>query len=151
MVYSINVLSFSVKIGDCSHAFGKEPSICTGILKIWWTGMIASTRIHKQNTSALCKAIVTYVLLCNSLPFCTDSTTTLAQQDVDPKIESCRNPVPDQAKSFVRRLDPLHRPIARGLYATLYSPLPPLLRLLLLSIFLPSDKIGVLEQSGTAL
>ena len=39
---------------------------------IWLTGMIASTRIHKRNTSSLLSlfvAIITYILLCSYPPF----------------------------------------------------------------------------------
>jgi len=52
------------------------------------------------------------------LPFRAKNTTTLSQQNPDPKIEFQSpywNPLSDQAISFIRRLaalDPLHRPTA---------------------------------------
>ena len=125
--------------------------------KIWCTGMIASTCIHKRNTRSLlslCAAITAHVRLCSYLSFCADNSTTFAQH-ADSKMEfqspywkssqachltSCRlqsTPLPQRPWHFTL-------PLAHHHYydrcAIPHRSSPP-----------SSDKNGALDQNGIGL
>ena len=99
----------------------KTPAIGTAI-DVWSTGMIASIRIHKRNTSSLLSLHRHRHLRSPLQPLSSCRQYHCPRSAFNPKIEFQSlywTPISDHAKSFIRRLaalDPFHPPSVQEVF-----------------------------------